>query len=63
MRNYVLSSSVDVAALSDDELVRGIRSTNDSRLVDEFWRRVNPVIAKAVKHACKRCLCLGKEKY
>lgn len=54
MRNYVLSSSVDVAALSDDELVRGIRSTNDSRLVDEFWCRVNPVIAKAVKHACSR---------
>ena len=54
MRNKLTVSFVDVASLSDDELIRGIRSTNDSRLVDEFWRRVNPVIVKVVKHACSR---------
>jgi len=48
-------STVDMTTLSDGELVRGIvADKTDARLVDEFWRRITPVLAKAAKFASSK---------
>lgn len=55
MRNQTAHLSVNVAALSDEELVRGLTANDkDTYLVDELWRRTNTAIAKAVKNACSK---------
>lgn len=54
MRNQTARlSSVNVAVLSDEDLVRGLTANDkDTYLVDELWRRTNTAIAKAAKNAC-----------
>ena len=48
-------STVDMTTLSDGELVRGIvADKTDARLVDEFWRRITAVLAKAAKFASSK---------
>lgn len=55
MRNYFTSlSSVDTTILSDEDLVRGINASNDPKLKEEFFRRYEKVIAKAVNYACSK---------
>jgi len=55
MRNQTAHLSVNVAVLSDEELVRGLTANDkDTYLVDELWRRTNTAIAKAAKNACSK---------
>ena len=51
----IVPSSVNVAALSDEELARSLTADNvNSRLADELWCRTNHAISKAAKYACSK---------
>ena len=55
MNNGVIPSHVDVTALSDEALVRGLMANEkDTRLIDELWHRTNTAIAAAVKVAVRK---------
>lgn len=48
-------STFDAATRSDGELVRGIiANETDARLLDELWRRLNPMLAKVAKAAARK---------
>ena len=48
-------SSFDASTLSDGELARGVVANGkDPRLVDELWRRLNPMLARVAKVASRK---------